>query len=66
MMDEADRAERYQREMIQRGLENRAKMPDLPYTGNCAWCSAPVGGRRRFCEGVECRDDWERDWNRRQ
>jgi len=65
MADPADRARKLQQAEIDAALTHRKKTPTVRYTGNCAWCDAPVGPKQRWC-GPECRDDWERDWNRRQ
>jgi len=63
-MDDADRAAKRQAEEIEWALKNVGPA-EIPYTGNCAWCDAPVGCRDRFCDS-DCRDDFERDQRRQQ
>ena len=57
-MDDADRAAEYQQAEIERALRNVVQ-ERMPYTGKCAWCDAPVEGRKRFCD-TDCRDDFEK------
>lgn len=38
----------------------REQRPAAVFTGECLACGEPVEHPRRWCPGVECRDEWER------
>jgi hypothetical protein len=64
-MDDADRARRYQDQMLERARAVRRTEHRLPAVGACHNCEAPVTGPRRFCDAA-CADEWEQDQQRRR
>lgn len=56
--DLSDRATQREQELLADALENVARIPALPYTGQCLNCGDITGGGRRFCD-IDCRDDYE-------
>ena len=59
MTDVFDRAS--EREEMDRERALKMRKPEGPKpTGYRLECGEPVGEGRRWCQGVECRDRWER------
>lgn len=57
-MDDADRADAIQTEMLQRRIANSSQSrPDIPYAGECYNCLEPLNPPLRFCD-ADCRDDY--------
>ena len=49
-----------EREEMDREIALRARKQEGPEaTGSCLECGEPVDEGRRWCPGVECRDQWE-------
>ena len=45
-------------------LANVARAPAIAATGSCLNCGDQVGTGMRWCD-ADCRDDWQRDRNRK-
>ncbi len=56
--DDATDAEELDRAVCLANARRGADAPILEATGQCLYCAAPVGDGERFCEGIDCRDDY--------
>lgn len=57
IVDEAnDRAQNF----LDKALAKVPKPKKIVGIGLCLNCGAEVEGERRWCEGTECRDEWEK------
>jgi hypothetical protein len=58
--DEIDQAQELSQDFVERAIEaNRRTQHKLVPRGKCFNCDEVVEGSRLFCEGDDCREDWE-------